>query len=152
MSGRAVNKCCRWREIDLWQFLTTRASAARRRQILRRSAEQNRQRIGGGAARFDEGGECRAKTIDRDALLRNFETGNAALGKACFDDAENFFGVFEIEFGDADAVIEAQDLRIKISHVGGDHEAQRIAIELVASSRKSADCAELRFLPQRSTS
>ncbi len=79
---------------------------------------------------FDEGGEGRAKSIDRDPLLRNFETGDAALGKARFDDAENFFGVLEIEFGDADAVVETQDLRIKISDVGGDDQAQSFAIEL----------------------
>ena len=84
---------------------------------------------------------------------RDFQPGIPSLSVARFDDAQNFFGVFEIEFGDADAVVEAQDLRIKISCVGGDHEAQRFAVELArVEPIVGCDFAVLRFLPHRSTS
>ena len=74
---------------------------------------------------FDQQGQGGAKIVDGDSLLGHLEAGDAPLGEARFNDAENLFGVFKIELGDADAIVETQNLRVKIGHVPGDDQAQR---------------------------
>ena len=130
MSGRAVNRVAGG--VRLTAGIDSVASSAVGAVV--NSAAPARARSPGRwqvrAALFDERCQRGADIVHRDALLGNFQPRDAALAEARFDDAQNLFGIFEIDLGDANAVVEAQNLRIKIGRVRGDDEAQRLAIEL----------------------
>ena len=129
MSGRAVNRVAGGVRVYRRQA-KRRQLSGRRGKILRRQPEQDRQGIRGRAALFEERCHHGAEIVHGDALLGNFQTRDAALAEARFDDTQNLFGVFEIELGDANTVVEAQNLRVKIRRVRGYDEAQRFAVEL----------------------